>query len=249
MRGQETIFHGLLRDSYLHDSEKSVQRLTDEALTIIGAGTVTTAHTLTVIMWNLLSDQTALLTLRKELDLAITKKTRLSWDDLSNLPYLSAVVNEGLRLSFGVSHRLQRISPAEPLRYKEWIIPLGTPVSMTQMFLMQDPSIFPRPHEFIPERWLDTKDRGNRYKDVDFPDPRLAKKFLVPFSRGTRACLGINLAYSEIFLTLGTLLRPVTRGGLEWELYDTNVADMEIAHDFFNPSASLRSRGLRVLVQ
>lgn len=117
---------------------------------------------------------------------------------------------------------------------------------MTQMFIMQDPDIFPRPKEFIPQRWLGPDNRGDRFKDTDFPEPCFAKKFLVPFSRGSRACLGMNLAYAEIFLTIGALLRP---GGLDFELFETDASDMETVHDFFNPSPRLDSKGLRVRVK
>jgi cytochrome P450 len=127
-----------------------------------------------------------------------------------------------------------------------WNIPAGTPVSMTQMFIMQDPIIFPLPQEFMPERWLEEKQRDDRHRGHNFPEPRYAKKFLVPFSRGSRACLGINLAYAEIFLTIGTLLRP---GGLNFELFETDADDMETVHDFFNPSPMLDSKGLRVRVE
>lgn len=242
---RHTIFHGLL-SSTLPESEKGTLRLTDEGLTIIGAGTVTTAHTLAIIFFHLLSEPSILSKLHEELASASRRKTILRWDDLANLPYLSAIVSEGLRLSFGVSHRLQRISPDLPLQYKDWTIPAGVPVSMTQMFIMQDPNIFPRPKEFIPERWLEPEHRGNCLKDTKFPEPHLAKKFLVPFSRGSRACLGMNLAYAEIFLTIGTLMRP---GGLEFELFETDLSDIETVHDFFNPSPRLDSKGLRVRVK
>lgn len=241
---RQTIFHGLLFSS-LPESEKSTARLTDEGLTIIGAGTVTTAHTLEVIFFHLLSEPTMLARLQEELASASKNNKSLRWDDLANISYLSAIVSEGLRLSFGVSHRLQRISPDLPLQYKDWTIPAGAAVSMTQMFIMQDPTIFPHPKAFIPERWLEPEHRGNRFNHADFPEPRHAKKFLVPFSLGSRACLGMSLAYAEIFLTIGTLLRP---GGLGFELYQTDASDMEIIHDFFNPSPRLDSKGLRVRV-
>jgi cytochrome P450 len=67
---------------------------------------------------------------------------------------------------------------------------------------------------------------------------------LVNFSRGTRACLGINLAYAEIYLTLAAVFRR-----FDLELFETTREDVDIVHDFFSPSARLDSKGVRVLVK
>jgi cytochrome P450 len=240
-----TIFHGLF-DGTLPPNELSTKRLTEEGLTIIGAGTVTTAHTLTVIFFHLLSNPHSMKVVKDELHTACNQGLPLTWNRLSNSPYLSAVINEGLRLSFGVSHRLQRVSPDLPLSYKGWIIPKGTPVSQTQMFILLDPEIFPRPDEFLPERWLPAEYHVSPYK---FPDPREAKRYLIPFSRGSRSCLGINLAYAELFLTVGSLLRPNDVGGVEVELFETGPEEMVVEHDFFNPSPRVGAEGVRVRVK
>lgn len=50
---------------------------------------------------------------------------------LEQLPYLTAVNTEGLRLSPGVATRQARLAPDRELVYKEWVIPKGTPVGMT----------------------------------------------------------------------------------------------------------------------
>lgn len=227
----------------------STSRLTDEGLTIIGAGTVTTAHTVAVIFYHLLSKPHCLEKLQRELTTAYDTSARPTWTQLSHLPYLSAVVNEGIRLSFGVSHRLQRVSPDTSLLYKDWTIPPGTPVSLTQMFILLDPVIYPNPEAFIPERWLEPSDRENNLNiNINLPSPSEAKKYLVPFSRGTRSCLGINLAYAELFLTVGTLLRPKGLGGMEMRLFETGPEEMVVEHDFFNPSPRVGSKGVRVLV-
>jgi hypothetical protein len=52
-----------------------------------------------------------------------------------------------------------------------------------------------------------------------------------------------SLAYAEIYLTLATLFRRFT-----FELYDTDVSDVNLAHDFFLPAPKLDSKGLRVKV-
>ncbi|KAF2419032.1 cytochrome P450 monooxygenase [Tothia fuscella] len=258
----QTVFHGLL-DSTLPPHELSTERLTEEALTIIGAGTVTTAHTLAVIFYHVLSNPQILSSLRKELHEIHLQHPKPTWNQLTQLPNLNAIINEGLRLSFGVSHRLQRVSPDTPLQYQDWTIPPGTPVSQTQMFIMTDPAIFSFPNDFLPQRWLDPNEynqhdnnnnnnNNNSNKDehtaMAFPDPKETKKYLVPFSRGSRSCLGINLAYAELFLTVGMLLAPVEFGGLELRLFETGPEEMEIEHDFFNPSPKVGSKGVRVIV-
>lgn len=242
-----TIFHDLL-SSKLPPSGLTLPRLAEEGLTLIGAGTVTTSHTLATTVYHLLSAPSKLSRLRSELA-TLTNPAEPSqpptWTQLEHLPYLSAVVSEGLRLSYGVSHRLQRVSPDTALRYGEWVIPAGTPVSMTQMFIHNDAGIFQSPSSFTPERWLPSSTSG----DSGAKDPSHLRKFLVPFSRGTRSCVGMNLAYAEIFLALGALFRPVGAGGVELELFETDGSDVEVVHDFFNPSPRLDSKGVRVLVK
>ena len=58
-------------------------------------------------------------------------------------------------------------------------------------------------------------------------------------------CLGMNLAYAEIHLTLAAVFRR-----FDLELFETTrEEDVDIAHDFFNPSAKVDSKGVRVLVK
>jgi cytochrome P450 len=87
---------------------------------------------------------------------------------------------ESLRLSNGVSTRLARAAPDRSLYFHGWEIPKGTPVSMTSTLIHQNSDLFPQPFEFIPERWLDPKDR------------KRMERYLVPFSRGSRQCAGIK---------------------------------------------------------
>lgn len=122
-----TIFHDILR-SDLALSEKKLERLCQEGQTFIAAGTETTAWCLTVITFYLLKDPAKLQRLRDEL----LKANVTSSTDLEKLPYLNAVAQEGLRLSFGVSHRLPRIAPNESMRFVDgesvWDIPAGVSI-------------------------------------------------------------------------------------------------------------------------
>lgn len=73
--------------------------------------------------------------------------------------------------------RLPRCSPDVALQYKQWTIPKGTPVGMGAYSLHTNFEVYPEPFKFLPERWLG-----------DY-DPRMNESW-VPFSRGSRKCLG-----------------------------------------------------------
>ena len=85
---QRTIFEEL-RDSDLPPEEKSISRLTAEALTLIGAGSETTATTLATLTFYLLSTPRVLQKLTAELDTAIPDvRSPPQLRELEQLPYL-----------------------------------------------------------------------------------------------------------------------------------------------------------------
>jgi len=61
---------------------------------------------------------------------------------------------------------------------------------------------------FIPERWLQ-------------PDSRELENYFVPFSKGPRNCLGINLAWCELYLIIGNIFRKI-----DMEIHDTSIDDL-----------------------
>jgi cytochrome P450 len=225
----------------LPPSEISSSRLTDEGLTLLGAGTVTTAQTLSTTLYFVLSSPEILSCLVSELQKHISNDCQPTWTVLSQLPYLTAVINEGLRLSYGVSHRLPRIAPDRELQLGQWTIPRGTPVSMTQMFIHEDPNLFPDPLTFKPERWLTGPDSSQASPAVN------SKRFFLPFSKGTRGCLGTNLAWAELYLCLVGVLR-LQMGGTKLQLYMTDEKDVRVEHDYFNPAPARTSVGVRILL-
>jgi len=229
---QPTVFKELLH-SGLPPEEVTVQRLAEEAQTVVGAGQVTTAHFLKVVSFYILANPEILRKLKEELISAMPSDGSLPpISELEQLPYLSAVVSEGFRRSYGIVQRLPRVSPDAPLIYKDWVIPPGTPVSMTSIFMHDNPQYFPNPEVFDPDRWLKA--------DAEL---RLGK-YLVNFSKGTRSCLGINLAKAEIFLTLAAVFHR-----FDMELYETDNSDVEVVHDYFNPAPKDDSKGVWVLVK
>jgi cytochrome P450 len=154
---------------------------------------------------------------------------------LEGLPYLNAVVNETLRITIGISSRTVRKSRNVPVRYKDWVIPAGAYFSMTTYYTHTNPTIWEDPHAFRPERWL-----GNALAKNGEP----LSKYLVPFSRGPRMCLGVNLARAELFIGLAVVLRRC-----DFELYKTTSDAVEMKADYFIPFPDAKSNGVRVLVK
>ncbi|KAK4497348.1 hypothetical protein PRZ48_011799 [Zasmidium cellare] len=143
-KNQHSIFH-TLRDSDIPPQEKTLRRLSDEGEIFTGAGSETTAKASTTILYYLITYPECLAKLKEELRNAMPDPSILvSWTQLEQLPYLSAVIQEGIRLTGGITTRLPRVAN-EPLRYEDWIIPAGTPVSETINFILMDPVIFPEP--------------------------------------------------------------------------------------------------------
>jgi cytochrome P450 len=106
---------------------------------------------------------------------------------------------------------------------------------MTIPEISHDEDIFPDSHKFVPERWLDNPVTGEGIP---------LDRFMVSFGRGTRACLGVNLAWTELSLTLGMLFRRY-----KFELHEADVTDVQLGHDFFIPVPRLDSKGVRVFVE
>ena len=231
-----TVFDAMLdADVPLH--EKTVARLTAEAQTLTAAGSLTTANALDATLYYLLINPTCLACLRRELCVAIPDPNTIpSTAELEKLPYLTAVVHEALRLSKGVPHRLARVSPDLSYRFGDWIIPRGAPIGMSSVDILEHPGIFPEPNSFIPERWL----------PFDAPEVRHRRKYLTVFGGGSRMCLGLNLAWAELYLAVAAVVRQF---GGRLRLDDVVFErDLKIVVDGFNPLPSRKSKGLRVII-
>lgn len=185
-----TIFATLL-NSDLEEVEKRPERLADEAITVTAAGTETTSWTLSVITYHLLDKPKLLDRLLTELRANIDDPKSLPrWTTLEKLPYLGAVIQEGLRLSYGVSGPIALEAPEEDLVYRgefqkkpiEILIPRGSAMAMSNFINHHNESVFPDSHAFIPERWLDQDMQGGRNKSLE--------KGMMAFSKGPRACMG-----------------------------------------------------------
>ncbi|KAL2065828.1 hypothetical protein VTL71DRAFT_3498 [Oculimacula yallundae] len=243
-----TILHSLLRNPNLSAADLTDVRLNDEARILLGAGTDTTANTLAAITYHLLANPEILRKLREELITAIPDPSNEPpLAHIEALPYLTGVIQEGIRMHPGASVRQDRVAPDEDLFYedrksgKKWIIQRGTPVGMTAPLLGRNEHIYPDPLVFRPERFVE--------------NPRL-DKYQLAFSRGSRRCLGMALAYSELYTILSGIFRKYDlydgtgkQSGPTLELYQTGRDDVDMFADHVTPHVREESLGVRVIVR
>ncbi|KAI2776210.1 cytochrome P450 [Daldinia loculata] len=192
-KAQRTIVHEIL-ESKLTSPEKSLDRVFDDVTTITGAGFETTASVLRVVLFHVFNDTEILQRIRAELASINADPSEVELKTLEQLPYLTSTLMEGLRLSPAIATRMARISPDKDLFYGSWRIPAGTPIGMTLILMHTDDTLYPNPKRFNPDRWMDPESR------------KMVDKTFAPFSRGARICLGMYLAWAELYLVIATLV-------------------------------------------
>ncbi|KAH8696970.1 cytochrome P450 [Phaeosphaeriaceae sp. PMI808] len=165
--------------------------------TFMVAGTETTATLLSGLTYILLDNPQKLERLNNEIRGAFSSMDDMTIAKLSQLEYLQACIEEGLRLYPPISVGLPRIVPNHGAKICGRWVPGGVEVSCPLYAAARYPAYFHKPEVFAPERFL-----------VDRPEEFASdrKDASNPFSYGSRNCLGKNLAYHEIRLVLASVL-------------------------------------------
>ncbi|KAG1607299.1 hypothetical protein G6F46_012396 [Rhizopus delemar] len=116
-----------------------------------------------------------------------------SLEELKQMKYMNMVIKENLRLNMVLDLLLPR-KTAEDIFLAGTFIPKDTNIAVDVGALQRDPRSWKDPDEFVPERFEDDGEQ-NSHEGLTW----------VPFSNGTRQCIGMNFSLMEQRLTLTML--------------------------------------------
>jgi cytochrome P450 len=167
----------LLRSRYEDGSSMSRQDVSDELLTLLGAGHETTASSLGWAFERLRRHPDVLAELVKEVD-------------EGGSDFRQATILELQRARTVIDFAGRHVK-APKFDIGEWEIPHGYTILVSIADLHENADIFPEPDRFDPHRFVDAK------------PPTFA---WLPFGGGTRRCIGAAFANTEMDVVLRTVL-------------------------------------------
>ncbi|KAF9609059.1 hypothetical protein IFM89_012499 [Coptis chinensis] len=178
-------------------SEREIVGLCSE---LLNAGTDTTATTLEWIMANLVKHQDIQLKLFEEIKGVVQASSKsgsemtIQVEDIQKMPYLKAVVLEGLR-RHPPGHFVLPHAVTEDTMLEGYVVPKDAIVHFMIGEMAMDSKVWDNPMEFKPERFLSSssnKKNGEIAAALDIAGSRDIK--IMPFGAGRRICPGLGLA-------------------------------------------------------
>ncbi|EJF56346.1 cytochrome P450 monooxygenase pc-3 [Dichomitus squalens LYAD-421 SS1] len=198
VRDDETLLEHLVK--FTDDGKV----LKDETLNILLAGRDTTACTLTFAVFALAEHADVLRRLREEVLDVVGPSRRPTYDDIREMKYMRAFINEVLRLYPPVPLNsrcsIQGMTWKNPTDGQpDWYIPPRVRCLYSVLLMHRRKDLWgPDALSFDPDRFID--DRVQKYL---VPNPFI----FLPFNAGPRICLGQQFAYNEASFMLVRLLQ------------------------------------------
>ncbi|KAG8219070.1 putative lysophospholipase [Butyriboletus roseoflavus] len=222
-----TLLQRLLEYKYSPHQQMPDHDIISEMMGHMIAGSDTTSNSMSYFFWELTRRPDIMSKLQAELDLTMPDSHIVpDLAVLQRLPYLNAFIKEGLRLYSAAPSDLERVVPSssskngaldESFDLMGYALPPGTVIATQAWSMHRDPTIFPSPDSFVPERWLQGPDATAKMA-----------QYLMPFGTGSRQCGGMNLAYMMLRLTVAALVRNFNVTAPP----ETNETSMEIKDAF-----------------
>ncbi|KAG1824835.1 cytochrome P450 [Suillus subaureus] len=182
---------------YLLENQSS-HKLSQEEMaylagSLFGAGSDTTAVAIMYVVMASACYPKAQEKVQEQLDIVVGRDRAPTFDDYSSLPQIEAFMLECLRwrpvAALGFAH-----CASADIVYKGMCIPEGAIVFGNHWAISRDPSVYPDPDQFDPERWLNSE--GKIRDDIKFPS----------YGFGRRICPGRHIADRSVFINIALLL-------------------------------------------
>ncbi|XP_061348238.1 geraniol 8-hydroxylase-like [Gastrolobium bilobum] len=161
---------------------------------MVVGGSDTSSNTIEFAMAEMMHKPEVMKRVQEELEVVVGKDNTVEESHIHKLPYLHAVMKETLRLHSTLPLLVPHC-PSETTIIGGYTIPKGSRVFVNVWAIHRDPSIWERPLEFDPTRFLDSK---WDYSGSDFN--------YFPFGSGRRICAGIAMAERTVLYSLATLV-------------------------------------------
>ncbi|KAH8664178.1 putative P450 monooxygenase [Xylariales sp. PMI_506] len=199
-------FLGKLVDGY-RAGKMPLELLNGNAKLLILAGSETTATLLSGLTWLLLSNPESLEKLTSEVRSEFNSAEEITILRVGACKYLSACLEEGLRMYPPTPAVHPRYTPPEGAVIAGAFVPGDTCVGVPIYGAARSALNFRDPHEFRPERWIgdsDSDSDSDSDRDGEYDSDR--REASQAFSFGPRNCIGRNLAYAEMRLVVANLV-------------------------------------------
>ncbi|PWN45019.1 cytochrome P450 [Ceraceosorus guamensis] len=202
---EQDIFSYILGERQAQGDRIDLDELTAEAFLLLGAGSDTAGNAMGLVIFNLITTDSGRCwqKLRKELDTAFPQRDISasdvgSYETQRRLSYLTACIDESLRLYPSVPSGLQRVTSPAGLKLPDGsIIPPGVIISTPTYTMQRDPRNFTDPELYRPERWIEQDKTGDVFTASAF----------TAFGAGPTQCIGKQLGYMEMRLFLARFVQ------------------------------------------
>ncbi|KAK1223348.1 hypothetical protein PQX77_013780 [Marasmius sp. AFHP31] len=186
---------------------KSGEGLSDEAivnnlLTFLIAGHETSSGMMSFMVYYLIKNPQTMRKLQAEVDEVLGGEPA-QFQDLSKMPYLTAVMRETLRLAPTAPARAVTALEDTTLLNGKYFVKAGTPLTILTWNMHRDPAVWGEDaNEFRPERMMDGK-----FEALPPNAWQPSQQRYHQFGFGMRGCIGRPFAWQEVALVMASVVQ------------------------------------------
>ncbi|OTA99734.1 hypothetical protein M426DRAFT_76178 [Hypoxylon sp. CI-4A] len=217
-----------LLETHNNDPESlSMREIIAITTTNVIAGSDTTAVSLASVLYYLSRYPYAKEKLVQEIDDAARDgraSNPVTYAEATKLPYLSAVIDEAMRMHSATGFILERRVPKGGVELHGIHLPENTIVGTNGWVLHRNKDVFGEDvHSFRPERWI----------DGDAAQIKEMRRNLFSFGHGPRSCIGKNISILEMWKVVFELYR-------NFDIDLASKGEWKVAGHWFTPQSNVR---------